>query len=86
MTAPKPSASPIGPDRRLAVNARDLAELLGVSERLIQTLSTTDQIPAPVRLGTCPRWPLAEIRAWLEAGGPCRERWDAIKASGRGAA
>jgi excisionase family DNA binding protein len=66
------------PTRPLALSAADLARRLGVSLRHLRRLNATGEIPKPCRLGQSVRWPLAEIEAWLAAGAPDRETWDAL--------
>ena len=57
-------------NERLAVTAKELAEMLGVSERHVWGMLTDAKIPQPVSLGRCKRWRVAEIQKWLEAGCP----------------
>lgn len=66
----------------LAIQAREVGRLLGVSLRQIWRLNSTGKLPKPVRLGGSVRWRRDEIIAFLEAGCPDREAWDAIKAQG----
>ena len=67
------------PADRLAVDAKEAAALLGISERHFRDLNTTGRVPEPIRLGKSPRWSVDELRAWLAAGGPARERWVATR-------
>ncbi len=65
----------------LAVSTAEAAELLGVSERHLANLNADGRLgPKPVRLGHSVRWPVDELRAWLAAGCPHREQWQAMKA------
>lgn len=66
------------PDR-LALPAPDTAKLLGISERHLWSLSASGRLPAPIRLGRSVRWRLDELRAWLDAGCPPRDRWEAMR-------
>lgn len=52
------------PSERLAVNRREAARLLGVSERLLWTWTNAGEIPH-VRLGTRVLYPIEQLRAWL---------------------
>ena len=62
-----------------AVDTKEAARLCSVSERHFIKLNDEDLLgPKPVRLGTCVRWNVDELRAWLKAGCPHRERWEAI--------
>jgi predicted DNA-binding transcriptional regulator AlpA len=41
-------------------------------------------LPAPVRpTRRAPRWRVDEIKAWLDANCPPRDRWEALKAARR---
>ena len=70
-----------GPLEPLVVNSTGLARLLGVSKASVERLHAGAQLPRPVRLGRCVRWPVAEIQAWLAAGGPDRKTWAATERS-----
>jgi predicted DNA-binding transcriptional regulator AlpA len=74
-----PPADPTGSP--LVVDARRLAQLLCVGLRTLRTWDAGGRLPAPVRIGGRVLWRLDEIRAWLDAGAPCREDWDAIRAA-----
>jgi prophage regulatory protein len=63
----------------LAADARRLARLLGVGLRTVRTWDAAGKLPRPVRVGGRVLWPLAEVNAWLAAGGPDRTAWDALK-------
>jgi predicted DNA-binding transcriptional regulator AlpA len=65
------------PGRRLTVRRRRLARLLDVSERHLQAMNSAGKLPRPMKLGRCRVWYLAEIRAWLRAGCPDRQTWEA---------
>jgi predicted DNA-binding transcriptional regulator AlpA len=66
----------------LLVDAREAAALCGVGKSLWWSLTAQGRTPAKVRLGRCTRWNRRELLAWIEAGCPCRDRWELI---GRGA-
>ncbi len=66
----------------LAVSAKELANLLGVSLRQVWRLNSTGRLPRPVRLGGSVRWRRDEIVAFVEAGCPDRQTWDAMRAQG----
>lgn len=57
----------------LAVNARDAAALLGVSQRLLWTWTHAGQIPH-VRLGRRVLYPVDELRKWLSEQASARPR------------
>ncbi|MCH7591786.1 MAG: AlpA family phage regulatory protein [Planctomycetes bacterium] len=65
---------------QLAVNAKKLAAMLGLSERTIRQLDAGGKLPKPVKIGArSVRWPVAEIDAWLAAGAPDRATWNAMR-------
>ena len=76
-------AGELKPADRLAVDIVEAAALLGISEKHFRNLNSRGCVPMPVKLGKSPRWAVDELRAWLAAGGPTRERWEAIKAADR---
>ncbi len=49
----------------LLMNARDVAEALGVSERSVWRLAAIGDIPPPVRIGRSTRWRRSTIDSWL---------------------
>jgi predicted DNA-binding transcriptional regulator AlpA len=64
---------------RLALAASEVANVLGISERHVWALHSSGQLgPRPHRWGRCARWSLDELRAWLAAGSPSRERWESM--------
>ena len=66
---------------RLAVAARDAAELLGISRAQLWKLHSSGKMPRPVRLGAkATRWRVDELRAWLKAG--CPDRTDMAEDAG----
>ena len=64
----------------LAVSARELAGLLGISLRQAWRLNSAGKLPKPIRLGGSVRWNRQEVTDWFEAGCPDRKVWDARKA------
>ncbi|RLS97732.1 MAG: AlpA family phage regulatory protein [Planctomycetota bacterium] len=70
----------------LVVRAKELAKLLSVSLVHIRRMDSAGKLPKPIRLGGCVSWRRGEIEAWILAGTPNREKWQAIQtASKRGA-
>ena len=64
----------------LLVDARCLAAMLAVSLRKLRAMDARGQIPAPVRVGNrAVRWRYAEVLAWLAAGCPPRQAWEAAR-------
>jgi predicted DNA-binding transcriptional regulator AlpA len=64
---------------RLALSAAKVAELLEISERHLWALHSQGRIPRPVALGRSKRWAVEELRAWLAAGSPSRDKWEASR-------
>jgi predicted DNA-binding transcriptional regulator AlpA len=64
-------------------DAERLARLLCAGKRTIRTWDAAGKLPAPIRLGGRVVWRVDEIRAWLRAGAPDREQWEALKAARR---
>ena len=65
----QPSADPgqlVGLDK--------VAELLGCSPRTVYRLADCGRLPRPRKVGTLVRWPIAEIRKWIEDGCPRQYR------------
>ena len=67
---------------RLALPAPDAAKLLGISERHFWSMHSTGRLgPRPIALGRAKRWRVDELRAWLAAGAPSRDKWLAMNGS-----
>jgi len=64
---------------QLCVGASDLALMLKISPRQVRRLNSMGELPAPVMLGGCTRWSVEELRAWIAAGAPSRERWEEMR-------
>ena len=76
-----PTADPAGVS--LVVDARRLALMLCIGLRTVRTWDSGGKLPRPVRVGSRTLWVLDEIRAWLAAGAPDREAWEARKVVSR---
>ncbi|MCA9047188.1 MAG: hypothetical protein KDA89_00570 [Planctomycetaceae bacterium] len=64
----------------LAVDTKEAARLCSISERHFLKLDEDDRLgPRSLRLGTCVQWNVAELTAWLNAGCPHREQWEAMR-------
>ena len=70
----------------LLVSDREAAHLAGVSRATWWRLHAAAKTPATVKLGRCRRWNRAEIVAWIEAGCPPRQLWEAAYAQRKRAA
>jgi len=62
---------------RIALSADEVAEALGISRAHVWKLTSTGRLPKPVHLGRAVRWPRKDLEAWLAAGAPSRDRWEA---------
>ena len=71
------------------LTAAGVGTLLGISRAQAWKLHSSGKLPLPLYLGSkTPRWRVEELRAWIAAGAPCRQRWEQMKAeilSGRAA-
>ena len=65
----------------MLVNVKQVAEMLGVSERHVWQLNYSGRIPRPKRLGKSVRWVREEICEWVDSGMPSRREWE-IQRSG----
>ena len=54
-----------GTDAQLLLTVREVAELLHLGERTIWKLSTTGELPSPIRIGRSRRWDRRDVEAWL---------------------
>ena len=63
----------------MALPAADVAKLLGISLRHLHSLNATGRLPRPIRLGRSVRWRTDELREWLAAGAPPRDRFEAMR-------
>jgi predicted DNA-binding transcriptional regulator AlpA len=48
-------------------NKKETASWCGCSTRQIELLTADGKFPAPIRLGTHPRWRRSDLLNWLEA-------------------
>ncbi len=60
----------------LAVDARALAVMLGVSRRHVRRMDAEGRLPRAVNLGRRKLWAVDVIRAWLLADCPDRATWE----------
>jgi predicted DNA-binding transcriptional regulator AlpA len=66
----------------LAVAAKEVGKLLGISIRQVWRLNSCGKLPRPIRLGGSVRWRRDEIVAFVEAGCPDRRTWEAVRGQG----
>jgi hypothetical protein len=76
-----PPAKLISTAGPLAVRGDDAGPICGVSPRLWRSLDSAAKVPRGIRLGgsRAKIWIVAELSAWLAAGAPPRDRWEAMK-------
>ena len=67
----------------LLVPAAEAARLCGVSRAFWYSLLSAGRTPVPIRLGRRTLWRVSELKEWVEAGCPARERWEALKGAKR---
>lgn len=64
----------------MAVNGKDAARLLGIGRTLFLQMDNSGRLgPMGLKLGKRRLWSVEELRAWVNAGCPIRERWQQIK-------
>ena len=61
--------------QQLVLRGRQVAKLMGVSEKTWWNLWTSGKAPKPMRLASIPCWGLEEIRSWAAAGCPDQTAW-----------
>jgi predicted DNA-binding transcriptional regulator AlpA len=71
----------IAPVEPLLLGAEEVAALLGIGKTLLYELDSAARIPAPLKLGNRCVWAISELRAWVAAGCPDRQRWQTIRRS-----
>lgn len=55
------------------INAHELADILGISQRTIWRLIASGKLIQPIRIGTSVRWRLDLVNDWIENGCPREE-------------
>jgi predicted DNA-binding transcriptional regulator AlpA len=60
----------------LLLNSDAAAGFLGVGRATLYRLDMAGRVPRPIHLGRLRRWSRPELRRWVEAGCPARERWE----------
>ena len=62
------------------LNVKALASLLGVHPVTLRRMEYGGKLPKPLRLAAHSiRWRTGEIRAWIAAGCPVREKWEMLR-------
>ena len=65
----------------LLVAAPEAALLCSVSERTWRKYDRCGRVPSPLRWGKRRLWSVEELRRWIEAGCPSRDRWESLPAA-----
>jgi len=64
----------------LAVGIAEAAAMIGISQSHLFAMQRVGKFgPRAIRLGRSRRFLVAEIRDWLQAGAPPRQRWETVK-------
>jgi len=63
--------------QQLLVTAKQAARMCGRSLRTWRAWDSAGWIPQPVRIGRATLWQADVLRAWVGAGCPRREEWEA---------
>jgi prophage regulatory protein len=69
------------PHPALVADARRLAVMLCAGLRTVRAWDVAGKLPKPLRIGGRVVWRVDEIRAWIDAGAPDRETWEARRAA-----
>ncbi len=81
---PEPSGKPatIGEPLppALLMTVDDLARELRASPKTIRRMDQAGRLPRAIKIGHAKRWPRQTIVAWIAAGAPRREEWEAFYA------
>jgi hypothetical protein len=64
---------------KLVLTAADAAAMFQKSVRAWRTWDATGKIPKPLRIGHATYWRPEELKAWVAAGCPDRETWEAMQ-------
>lgn len=66
-------------EQLLLLSARKAAAMCGKTLRTWRTWDAAGFVPAPVRVGKSTFWRVSELKAWIAAGCPQRDAWNAIQ-------
>ena len=61
-----PGSAPSVPSTALALRPREAAKALGISERMLWSLTAPRGAIPAVRIGTCVLYPVTGLQAWLD--------------------
>lgn len=66
-------------DKLQLLTVSEVSKVLQLSVRKVYEMNASGELPAPLRLGRSVRWAEHELRGWIDAGAPTRERWERIR-------
>ena len=64
------------------LSTRAVAKILSLSSRTVHRLNSSGLIIEPKRISGSVRYVQSELLAWIEAGMPDRQTWEAMKENG----
>ena len=65
------------------VSAKELAEMLSISQRHLWRMKSAGKLPKPIKFGRCVRWMMSDIESFLAMGCPSVREFEARKSAGR---
>jgi hypothetical protein len=71
-----PSSHAVSPE---VVDARGVGRMLGTTVKTVRKMDRRGELPEPLVISSRRKWRVEELRAWLVAGAPGREKWRAMK-------
>lgn len=74
----KPSAEIIQLEP-LCIRLKEVAQLLGISERTLATMRSCGKLPPAIRLGGCLLYPVSDLKLWVSLGCPPLEKFVELK-------
>jgi predicted DNA-binding transcriptional regulator AlpA len=61
------------------IDVKKLSKFLSIPQATIYEHNVMGKIPAPLKIGKKLLWRIDEIKEWLNAGAPGRQKWESIK-------
>ncbi len=65
------------------IDAGGVGRLLVIGERTVRRLDVEGRLPMPVKIDGSIRWRLSELRQWIDAGCPARQKGESLRLQGR---
>jgi excisionase family DNA binding protein len=66
------------PVEQALLTSEQAAAFCGMSRSVWYKYLSAGKIPRPVKIGSLARWRKEELAAWIAAGCPSRDKWDAM--------